>query len=453
MLIIYLLFTSWTMEIVTPTTILVRPTLAIDSSGNPHILAVYDTSLLALYSKIGALWICDTIDTCASEIYSHTPLDLTIDYNNCPWTIYRVYNTLASKYYLIVARKDGFGWVKDTVDSGLNIDFLWKAIAIDKGNNPHITYTKRVDELPNDKAGLYGYKILNQWLFDTVPSSKYTFEYCCSIDCDSSNQPHISWIRQELFPPEGLFHSYKIGGNMFSEQVDDMFFLVSSPTSIRAGSDNILHVVSEDGRDWLKYYYYNGVSWNIEHVDSPAVIGTPKAMDIDGLGRPWILYSNFVAYRKEPNVWQRVTLPSINPPFDCQSPGALRIDHDGTIHVSRIAYNAPNTIREIHYIYGTIVGIEEDKRLEAECERLKLMVLPNVIRNNVQIQYNIPEKQRITLKLYDIVGREVLVIANRIVDAGIFSLNINTTKLSSGVYFLILDGKMERETKRLLIVR
>ncbi len=98
-------------------------------------------------------------------------------------------------------------------------------------------------------------------------------------------------------------------------------------------------------------------------------------------------------------------------------------------------------------------GIEEGERLKVKGERLRLGVSLNIVRNNARIQYTIPERQRISLKLYDIIGRGVLVIADRIVDAGVYSHSLNTSNFSSGIYFLILEGEKEHKIEKILIVK
>ncbi|MEO0183746.1 MAG: T9SS type A sorting domain-containing protein [candidate division WOR-3 bacterium] len=98
-------------------------------------------------------------------------------------------------------------------------------------------------------------------------------------------------------------------------------------------------------------------------------------------------------------------------------------------------------------------GIEEDERLKVKDERLNLMVLPNVVRDNAQIQYAIPERQRISLNLYDIIGRKVKTITEGTVEPGVYSYRLDSSALSSGVYFLILEGERESKRGKILVVK
>ncbi len=82
-----------------------------------------------------------------------------------------------------------------------------------------------------------------------------------------------------------------------------------------------------------------------------------------------------------------------------------------------------------------------------------LKVLPNIVRRTAQVQFAIPEKQHIILKIYDILGRNVKTITEGIVEPGTYSYRLDLSKLSSGVYFLLLEGKKEIKTKKVLIVK
>ncbi|MEO0190251.1 MAG: hypothetical protein ABIL18_04645 [candidate division WOR-3 bacterium] len=446
MLLVVLLLTTWTMEVVTTNTSKHCPTVAVDSLGNPYILVSYDT-LLTLFTKINGNWVCDTIETNLYEPngFSYHP-DLAIDCIGRLWCVYRIYDT---KMYLIVARQDGFGWVKDTVDSGINIDFKWKSIATDKKNRPHITYDKWVDI---DILPFYAYKDTLSWHIDTVVSTPpiFTLQYCCSIDCDSLDRPHIAW-----FYDSRLIHSYKETNAWNHEILDYPAEGMIWPTSICIKNTSPSIAYGNASTNYVKYAYYDNSLWNfdvVDTVDITELIGSPKALDKDSSGIPLLLYRNIVAHKIN-NLWNKEILPPLTPPLSKQYPGALRSGRHSTVHVSRLATNSDETYKEIHYIYGTVVGIEESEWLEVEGEGLKLMVLPNVVRDYAQIQYAIPERQLIRLDLYDIIGRKVKTIAQGCVEPGIYSYRFVSSDLSSGVYFLVLESERESRTRKLLIAR
>ncbi len=82
-----------------------------------------------------------------------------------------------------------------------------------------------------------------------------------------------------------------------------------------------------------------------------------------------------------------------------------------------------------------------------------LKVFPNIISRNTQLQYTIPQSQKIRLNLYDISGRKINSIADGVIEPGIYTYNLDSSNLSAGIYFLILEGKQETITEKVLIVR
>lgn len=60
---------------------------------------------------------------------------------------------------------------------------------------------------------------------------------------------------------------------------------------------------------------------------------------------------------------------------------------------------------------------------------------PNPFNSLTIIKYELPNSGFVRLKIYDVLGNEVFVLANEYSTSGIFSKTLNTTKFSSGVYF------------------
>ncbi|MEO0137859.1 MAG: T9SS type A sorting domain-containing protein [candidate division WOR-3 bacterium] len=143
-----------------------------------------------------------------------------------------------------------------------------------------------------------------------------------------------------------------------------------------------------------------------------------------------------------------------NPPSeDCGvSANAVVYGSDGNIYAAGTTYDSlTGDVFTVISLNST--GIEEEKGLKVETERLDLLVLPNVVKDNARIQYTISEKQAIRLELYDILGRKIKTIAEGTMEPGIYSYQLNSSEISSGVYFLILEGKRESKITKLLTMR
>jgi glycosidase len=78
---------------------------------------------------------------------------------------------------------------------------------------------------------------------------------------------------------------------------------------------------------------------------------------------------------------------------------------------------------------------------------------PNPFNPSTTIRYSIPERSKVTLKIYDITGRELLTLLNGEVNAGNYQINFNASKLSSGVYFYTLRSNTFSSTKKMLLLK
>jgi hypothetical protein len=99
-------------------------------------------------------------------------------------------------------------------------------------------------------------------------------------------------------------------------------------------------------------------------------------------------------------------------------------------------------------------GIQEySTAQDSGSKGLNLNVEPSIINTNAQIYCNISYKQTIRLSLYDIVGRKIETIAQGVYEPGVYTVNHDFSKFSSGIYFLILEGEKGAQTQKILILR
>ena len=79
---------------------------------------------------------------------------------------------------------------------------------------------------------------------------------------------------------------------------------------------------------------------------------------------------------------------------------------------------------------------------------------PNPFNPETTISYAIPERLHVRLAIYDILGREIQLLINKVQDANIYSVRFDAANLPSGVYFYRLQaGQNEVEIKKMLLVR
>ncbi len=78
---------------------------------------------------------------------------------------------------------------------------------------------------------------------------------------------------------------------------------------------------------------------------------------------------------------------------------------------------------------------------------------PNPFNPATVINCQLPVSGFISLKIYDLVGKEIITLVNENQDAGYHSIEFNGSGLSSGVYFYKLETEGFAETKRMTLIK
>jgi hypothetical protein len=78
---------------------------------------------------------------------------------------------------------------------------------------------------------------------------------------------------------------------------------------------------------------------------------------------------------------------------------------------------------------------------------------PNPFNPTTTIQYEIPNSGLVTLKVYDILGREVKTLVNQHKNSGSYEVNFNAGNFSSGVYFYRLQAGNFIQTKKMILLK
>jgi hypothetical protein len=78
---------------------------------------------------------------------------------------------------------------------------------------------------------------------------------------------------------------------------------------------------------------------------------------------------------------------------------------------------------------------------------------PNPFNPATIISYTVPQSSLVSLKVYDLMGREVTSLVDEQKPAGTYSVKVDGSKWASGVYFYrIMAGKYQ-ETKKLILMK
>ncbi len=78
---------------------------------------------------------------------------------------------------------------------------------------------------------------------------------------------------------------------------------------------------------------------------------------------------------------------------------------------------------------------------------------PNPFTSNTTILFNIPVRERITLKVYDHLGREVLILVDEEKLAGGYKIELDASSLDNGIYFYRFQAGDYVDTKTMILLK
>jgi hypothetical protein len=78
---------------------------------------------------------------------------------------------------------------------------------------------------------------------------------------------------------------------------------------------------------------------------------------------------------------------------------------------------------------------------------------PNPFNPSTVINYQLPKEGHVTLKVYDIIGKEVATLVNETKEAGSYQITFNASKLSSGIYFYSLSAGSFLSVKKMMVLK
>ena len=119
--------------------------------------------------------------------------------------------------------------------------------------------------------------------------------------------------------------------------------------------------------------------------------------------------------------------------------------HSGTVDV----YSTTE-----HYLLNSIITSISTPRQSSFSERFNLSQnYPNPFNPTTEIRYQTSEVSRVTLDVFDMLGRKVATLVDEVQGSGFKSVKFDAGGLASGVYFYRLNAGGFVETKKLMVIR
>ena len=106
------------------------------------------------------------------------------------------------------------------------------------------------------------------------------------------------------------------------------------------------------------------------------------------------------------------------------------------------------------YIYqqSTITDVENEETTMPTVFKLE-QNYPNPFNPSTVIKFAVPEKSNVVIKIYDILGNEIITLVNEEMDAGWYEKSFNANGISSGVYLFRMEAENYVNTKKMILLR
>lgn len=102
--------------------------------------------------------------------------------------------------------------------------------------------------------------------------------------------------------------------------------------------------------------------------------------------------------------------------------------------------------------WDNVVNVEEKNNSIPE-NFLLFQNYPNPFNPNTTIKYQIPEANIISLKVYDVLGKEIGTLVDKEMVAGSYQIDFDASEYPSGIYFYQINAGDYTETKKMVLLK
>ena len=351
-----------------------------------------------------------------------------------------------------LAKYDGKTWMNyDSTNSPLSSEIV-TSLRSDLDNNLWIGTDG------NGLVKLSGAK----WQIFNTQNSPLTSNIISDIEIDSKRNLWIGFKERYFYDYNGSLIAYNGGlakydgatwqiykkensglpyNNIGAIAVDiDGAIWISVPDPRAVGIEYGYGLVKFDGTNWTKFNIYN----------SPLTSNTIFDISTDKENNLWLTTceGGLVKFDRKDN-WKIYNLLNSGIASDIQS--VVKIDSYGNKWIAH-PWSGLSIFREGGVVLSS-VNENNEKNIPADFQLYQNY--PNPFNPETTINYQLPISGLVTLKIYDLLGREVATLVNEYKNAGSHNsqFSIRNYQLASGIYFYRLQSGSYSETKKLVLIK
>jgi hypothetical protein len=104
------------------------------------------------------------------------------------------------------------------------------------------------------------------------------------------------------------------------------------------------------------------------------------------------------------------------------------------------------------FYQDVVVNVEDEENIVPITYKLE-QNYPNPFNPSTIIKFAVPVRNRVLIKIYDLLGAEVLTLINEELDAGWYEKKFDAGSLSTGIYIYRMQAGNYVSTKKMLMVK
>ena len=131
---------------------------------------------------------------------------------------------------------------------------------------------------------------------------------------------------------------------------------------------------------------------------------------------------------------------------------ALFTDANDNVYVTGYSYDGPNSVDYVTFKYSQTVGINQISGSVVNGYELK-QNYPNPFNPVTNLEFGIAKLGYVSLKIYDILGKEITTLVNENLNPGTYSVEFDAGNLTSGIYFYRLQVGKFSEARRMILLK
>jgi hypothetical protein len=231
----------------------------------------------------------------------------------------------------------------------------------------------------------------------------------------------------------------KPGSRDYAWTVDTISIFSNNFMSIWGSSPEDMWGVGPGGALNITIWHFDGKKWTTDYKSrsiSPYCIYGFAKNDI------WMAGMNGKIWHYDGNSWSE-TQPAGNKNARWK---AASMSSDGTKMIAGIFGGRL-------YLYKNELSVDVKDKYQLPLVYNLSQNYPNPFNPVTTINYQLPKDGNVTLKIYDILGREVAALVNEFKQAGYYKAAFNASKLASGVYIYELRVNEFRAVKKLTLLK